>query len=126
MQDNTPVAPVIDENFIKYSQIELEKQRDSHQYDYALQNLQANAQVHTQTLVSNDRINKRGTVLFAIFLALAALFGFAALLLDKEAILSDMLKVIIGAFGGGGFGYVFGVRSQIKNQAQQPPPQGKV
>lgn len=100
--------------------MEVLQQQDEHQYLIAKQTIEANLQnqreirEHFANLAKQDKRN--GTVIVILFLLLFFAFGFYALSQGKENLLSDLLKVFIGAFGGGGIGYVFGARSN-----RQPP-----
>ena len=45
-------------------------------------------------------------------------FGAYALWLGKEALLSDLLKVVVGALGGGGLGFYLGSKKSSQQNQQ--------
>lgn len=110
----------MDDNFLapQASSDEFRLQQDKHQYLIAQQTIEANLQnqreirAHFGELAKQDKRN--GMTVAVLFLLLFFSFGFYALSQGKESLLSELLKVFIGAFGGGGIGYIFGVRSSRK------------
>lgn len=100
--------------------VEFLQQQDEHQYLIAKQTIEANLQnqreirEHFSKLAKQEKRN--GMIIIILFLLLFFAFGFYALYQGKESLLSDLLKVFIGAFGGGGIGYVFGARSNRQPQ----------
>ena len=90
------------------------RQQDEHQYLIAKQTIETNLQnqrelrEHFGSLAIRDKRN--GTIVIVLFLLLFFAFGFYALSQGNEALLADLLKVFIGAFGGVGIGYVIGAR----------------
>lgn len=95
-------------------EIELLKQQDDHQFQLANRQLEANLEDRRETRDHFRKIHevnsKRGIMLCMTALFLFFGFGALALWLGKEALLSDLLKVFVGAFGGGGIGYIIGFR----------------
>ena len=100
--------------------IKLLLQQDSHQYEYANHQLEANLQNQREIREHIQRINnKNNTTFLIVSLSLLVLFfgfGFFALWLDKEEFLSDIMKVIVGAIGGGGLVFYFGARNKLPPQ----------
>lgn len=100
--------------------IKLLLQQDAHQYEYANHQLEANLQNQREIRKHLQVINnKNNTTFLIVSLSLLVLFfgfGFFALWLDKEEFLSDIMKVIVGAIGGGGLGFYFGARNKLPPQ----------
>lgn len=92
--------------------IDLLRQQDQHQFEIAQLGIQANLQNGREARAHFDKINENGKTIVLTVIGAAFVFGMFALYLGKEAFLSDVLKVIIGAFGGAGIGYMFGKRKQ--------------
>lgn len=105
------------------NEVDLLKQQDEHQFIIAKLNIESNlknqkeVREHFGALERQQRRN--GTIIILVFLVLFFAFGFYALSLDKENFLADVLKVVIGAFGGGGLGYAVGL------SRRRPPPVNK-
>lgn len=98
----------------KSDELALLEQQDTHQFEYANRQLEANLQnererrEHVLELTKSN--NRAAMTVLILGLVLFFGFGFFALWLGKEAFLSDMMKVIVGAIGGGGIGFYFGTR----------------
>lgn len=91
-------------------QIELEKIRDQHSYDFAIKNLEHTVKENQEirTFLAGNRnagLIVTGMVILAFFI-----FFMYALHLGRDTLISDVIKIICGAFGGGGIGYLFGFR----------------
>ena len=93
-----------------HEELELAKAEDQHGFDFAMRNLELFAQDKREEreLYAGNR-----RVWFIIVLALigsVSIFFISALYMNKDALLLDMLKMIAGACGGGGIGYIYGFR----------------
>lgn len=96
------------------AEIELLKQQDEHQFQLATHQIDVN---HADRCVDREHFsklqeknNQRAFIAFLVLIFLFFGFGAFAIWLGKEALLSDLLKVFVGAFGGGGIGYYLGFR----------------
>lgn len=89
---------------------ELLKQQDEHQYDIARRNIDATLQNNREIREHFDKINLRAVQLVGFVVLCMLIFGLAALYLNKEDILSDLLKILCGLLGGSGIGYAVGSR----------------
>lgn len=94
---------------------ELLKQQDDHQYDIALRAIEANITNKRELRTHLDNNNKRGMILTIVLSFFLLIFGLAALYLDKESILTDLLKILCGFLGGSGLGYAIGTRKRPPN-----------
>ena len=103
-EENFPQQAVTD--------VELLKQRDTYQYEIALKNIEATTQNNREIREHFSTINLRATWLFGFIIACLLAFSLYALYLGKENIISDIIKVLFGAFGGGGIGYAFGSKKK--------------
>lgn len=94
------------------AQIELERQKDQHTYEYSLKNLELTAQNNRE--IREVIKGNRNASVFIILISILAVFIFVmyALYLGKDQFLSDILKVIVGGLGGGGLGYAIGKHRQ--------------
>ena len=101
-EENLPQESVAD--------IELLKQRDTYQYQIALKNIEATAQNSREIREHFSAINLRGLWLLCLITLCLLAFSLYALYLGKEEIISDILKVLVGALGGGGIGYAIGIK----------------
>ena len=111
MAGNCPVEKAPDSSFPTISeQVALEMQKDQHTFEYSMRNIELTAQDNREQRahLAGNR-NASLIVIISIILAVFAFFMYA-LYLGKDAFLTDMLKVIFGAFGGGGIGYALGTR----------------
>lgn len=91
---------------------ELLKQQDEHQYDIARRNIDATLQNNREIRGHFDKINLRSVLLVGFIVLCMLIFGLAALYLDKEDILADLLKILCGLLGGSGIGYALGSRKR--------------
>lgn len=110
--NNLPQQASLEEKDPALAQIELERQKDQHTYEYSLRNLELTAQNNRE--VREVIKGNRNASLIVILASIFAIFAFVmyALYLGKDQFLSDMLKVIVGGFGGGGIGYAIGKRKR--------------
>jgi hypothetical protein len=90
--------------------LELERIKDQHQYDFAMKSLELTAQDNREArdLFAGNR--KAGLIVTLALMLGVFSFFLSALFLNKEEIIVDLMKIIAGAFGGGGFGYAIGIR----------------
>lgn len=86
-------------------------QQDKHQFEIAKLSIQTKIQDNREFREHMDRNNNNGKIISLCLIAAVFIFGMFALYLGKEQFLSDVLKVIIGAFCGAGIGYMFGKRN---------------
>jgi len=91
-------------------ELELAKAKDQHEYDFAVRNLELFAQDRREEreLFAGNR--RAGLIIVLSLTASISVFFITALFLDKDVLLLDLLKIIAGAFGGGGIGYAWGSR----------------
>lgn len=99
-EENLPTESVTD--------VELLKQRDTYQYQIALKNIEATAQNSREIREHFSTLNLRATWLFGFIILCLLVFSLYALHLGREEIISDIIKVLVGALGGGGIGYAIG------------------
>lgn len=90
--------------------LELLKQQDAHQFEIAKFNIEATLVNQREIRQHLDIVQKRTVVISSTIIGTLFIFAMYALYLNKEAFLSDILKVALGAFGGGGVGYAIGNR----------------
>ncbi|MDL2267179.1 hypothetical protein LJC46_04230 [Desulfovibrio sp. OttesenSCG-928-G15] len=99
--------------------LELEIQRDKHQYDFAVKNLDATLE-NNKDMREKFNASRKHSLLFAgIASGLAFIIIMTALFLDKDAFIADMVKILVGALGGAGAGYMSGYRRGRLEQSQQ-------
>ena len=101
-QDNSPE--------VNLQVLELEKQKDKHQFEIAKMNLEALAKDSTEMRTHFAGNRKSGTVIMLAIIGTVFIFCMCALFLGKDAFISDLFKIVLGSIGGGGFGYVLGFR----------------
>lgn len=97
--------------------IELEKQKDDHQFEIAKLNIEATLENNRQ-LRAHFAGNRAAGLLFSS-LVVVAFFSFIiyALYLGKHELISDIIKVLMGLIGGSGLGYYAGFkRGSDKNE----------
>lgn len=103
MSDNLPVPQ-------QENDLELLKQQDVHQYDIAKMSIEANLKNQHEVRDLMWATTKANVLVILAIVATAFIFFMYALHLGKDAFLSDILKVLVGAFGGGGIGYAIGIQ----------------
>ena len=91
--------------------LELEKQKDSHQYAFAIKNTE---------LLFKDRKDCRtaGIITLSLIVFSILLFSMYALHNGKETVILELLKMLGAAFGGAGIGYAIGVRKSPQANSQ--------
>lgn len=113
-----PVTPTLTQD----QMIELEKQRDQHQYDIAVKNLEALSQNNIDMREKFYKGQRNAQIILGITVGLIFAFFMTALWLDKDAFITDLIKIISGGIGGGGLGYMAGFkRGRIEPYNQSPP-----
>ena len=81
----------------------------------SLRAIEANITNKRELRTHLDNNNKRGMILTIVLSFFLLIFGLAALYLDKESILTDLLKILCGFLGGSGLGYAIGTRKRPPN-----------
>ena len=117
--ENTPVVPEPqqpDLSLLKQQEpqpdLSLLKQQDDHQYDIAVRAIDAKREATRDDRIQFNIIHRRSVFLTGFSISCMLIFGLVALFLDKEDVLSDLLKILCGLIGGGGLGYAFGSRKK--------------
>lgn len=107
------------------SNIELLKLQDNHQYDIACRQIDStltnNREARAYLQEKYARSDRNALILGMTTIVLFFGFGFFALWLDKEQLLSDLLKVALGILSGGGFGFYLGAKKTIRLSNRQTP-----
>lgn len=90
--------------------LEILKQKDEHQYTYALEVLKAKERdrVEERKFIQQMHNKSNRTWLWRLFMICA--FLLIALYMGKEKFLTDALQYLAVLLGGGGIGYVYGYR----------------
>ena len=84
--------------------------RDKHQHEFGMRNIELYAQDRREEREFFAG-NRKATLTVALAVTTGiSIFFIAALFLNKDTLLIDLLKILAGAFGGGGIGYMFGFR----------------
>lgn len=109
MHGNEENLPAMPEN-----EVQLEAQKDLHSYQYAMKNVELMAQDNREVREHMAGNRVAGTIVVLVTILAVFIFFMYALHLGKETFLSDMIKVTLGAFGGGGIGYVIGSKRNKK------------
>lgn len=122
MDGNLPSVPPLGAppNVVDPQVYELEKQRDKHQFDIAVKNLEVILVNNREERAVFEGNRKSGFWLMILFSLLIFTFFMTALFMNKDAFIADMLKIIVSCLGGGGVGYVFGYR-RGRNEAPNKP-----
>ena len=94
--------------------LDLLRQRETYQYQIAIKNIEETARNNREIREHFNTINLRAVLLVGFFALCVLIFGMYALYLGKENIISDILKIALGAFGGGGLGYAVGSRKRTE------------
>jgi hypothetical protein len=81
-------------------QVKLQKQQDSHAFEYAINNLEATERDNQNLRASSERFMKMRLIFFAAALLMILLFSGVALYFDKEKFLLSLLHDF-GLLGGG-------------------------
>lgn len=85
-------------------------QQDMHQYEIAKLSIDANIRNQNEVRALMWANTKAGVLVVLSIIATIFVFFMYALSLGKDAFLSDIIKVMFGAFGGGGLGYAIGIK----------------
>ncbi|HMS35495.1 MAG TPA: hypothetical protein PKC91_15545 [Ignavibacteria bacterium] len=95
---------------LKEMEIELKKKQADNNYEFAKESLKF--QSEDQKELRKQELSRERTEIITIFFSVLILFAFftVAMLLNKEEILSDMMKALGYLFGGGITGYGIGMK----------------
>ena len=105
---------------LKEMEIELKKKQADNNYEFAKESLKF--QSEDQKEFRKQELSRDRTEIIIIFLSVLILFAFftIAMLLNKEEILSDMMKSAGYLFGGGITGYGIGMKKlKMKNRQEE-------
>jgi hypothetical protein len=111
MSDST-LAPTQVDRFLTFQEQDLALRSKELDNNTQLSQKSIDAEVELDTtrqktfLTSNFRKN----LILGLAIICATGFSCYALYLDQQDLLQSLMKLAIGAFGGGGFGYVYGFR----------------
>lgn len=107
-EEHTPVPSTTGVN----NPIELEAQKDAYNFQFAMRNLELTAQDNREQRAHFAGNRRAGmAVILAVVIAVFIFFMYA-LHLGKDVFLTEMMKVVVSAFGGGGIGYAIGIKKR--------------
>ena len=113
--------PVIPANVISNPslQVELEKQKDEHAFQYAVSALEAqerDRKAHREYSLHCQKYAGRLLLVAGILITAVIIVAFYC---NKEDFLLEALKYIIVGSGGGGIGYSIGIRRKSRSEGQE-------
>ncbi|MCI7567886.1 MAG: hypothetical protein MSH25_00690 [Desulfovibrio sp.] len=95
--------------------IEFKKQQEDHQFQLAMKAIDAKLANNEQARSYMDRMHTKMTWFFVFIILCLLIFALGALYLNKEAVLVEIFKYAIIAFGFGGAGYAAGTKKRGKS-----------
>lgn len=101
---------------IKAQELELRKQADKHNYEWARENLGTQERVlKSQSTENTKRANNKYIFIGSIIIVVLLFISFA-LYINKDQIVMELIKAAIYVLSGGAGGYYMGRNSKQNNQ----------
>ncbi len=128
-QDSEKVIKVLPESILDFQlkeiklkemEIELKKKQADNNYEFAKESLKF--QSEDQKEFRKQELSRERTEIITVFLSVLTLLAFftVAMLLNKEEILTDMMKAVGYLFGGGITGYSIGMKKhKTRNRKEE-------
>ncbi|MBK8552317.1 MAG: hypothetical protein IPL53_15120 [Ignavibacteria bacterium] len=106
------------EIMLKEKEVELQKKESDNNFHYAKESLKY--QLEDYKDIRKQETTKKRMTLLVVFISVFMFFTFlmAAMFLDKDEILADIIKVAGYVFGGGITGYGLGVQNKRDRDKQ--------
>ena len=99
----------VPENFSP-EELSLLKQREDHQFEYAMASLQATERDRNADREHSRISQKGGLIFFAGVGIIILVVTIVSLYLDKDDFLLQLAQYVVAAGGGGGIGYLWGYK----------------